>query len=378
MASSNAFIPLAQPYLGKNAKQYVNECLDSNWVSSQGSFISKFEDDFAKFVGTKYAVAVSNGTVALHLALLCLDLKPQDEVIVPDLTFAATINTVLHANATPVIVDIDPLTWNISLEKISAAITPRTRAIVPVHLYGYPCHMDEILVLAKKHNIAVIEDAAEAHGAELGGKQVGSFGDIACFSFYGNKIITTGEGGMCVTNNQSFYEKMVVLRDHGMNRKNKYQYDMVGYNYRLTNPQAAMGVAQLEEIDAILEKRNSITLHYEKCLGKSPALEKRELGIRTVAPNVKPTSWIFTVLLNERDSAIAFLRDQNIETRPMFYPLHPMNIYKKYSAYPCKDSQSVSCRGISLPTYYNMPLSSVEKVCEALSQWSDSHGGRSL
>jgi len=354
-------IPLIEPYLGKNAKLYVDECFDSNWISSRGHFIIDFEKAFAKFVGTKYAVAVSNGTVALHLALICLNIKEGDEVIVPDITFSATINVVLHAKATPVIVDVEADTWNISAEKIKSAITSKTKAIIPVHIYGYPCNMSEILKIAAEYNLAVIEDAAESHGAEFDNKKVGSFGEIGTFSFFGNKILTTGEGGMCGTNDENIYEKMLLYRDHGMNKKNKYQYDVVGYNYRMTNIQAGVGLSQLEEIEQIIKVRNNVQEWYEKELK-----DVSGFTLRKAKDNIKPVNWLFTCLCNQRDCLMEYLTKENVETRPMFYPLHQMDIYKAYAKDVCSNAIKISKRGISLPTYYKIPYSYVERVCHLI------------
>ena len=221
---------------------------------------------FSSYCGVAHGVATSNGTVAIHLALEALDIGSGDEVIVPDLTFAASINAILHAGATPVVVDVKQESWCIDPKEVAKAITPKTKAIVPVHVYGQACDMDAIMDLANEHNLYVIEDAAEAHGALYKGKKVGSFGDIACFSFYGNKIITTGEGGMCVTNSEDLNNRMRVLRDHGMNKTKRYWHDEVGFNYRMTNLQAAIGCGQLERIDEIISQRREVELNYKKKL----------------------------------------------------------------------------------------------------------------
>jgi perosamine synthetase len=361
IASVEPTIPLIEPYLGKNSRTYIDECFDTCWISSRGHFIPDFERAFAGFVGTKHAVAVTNGTVALHLALISLDIGEGDEVIVPDLTFAATINAVLHAKATPVIVDIDPLTWNISPERIREAITSKTKAIIPVHLYGYPCNMSEIMKIGEQYGLSVIEDAAEAHGATYYGKKVGSFGDVGTFSFYGNKIITTGEGGMCTTDNDELYEKMLVLRDHGMNKSNKYKYDVVGYNYRMTNPQAALGLAQLEEIADILSRRHRVGQWYEEELSGV-----RDITVRETTSGIKPVVWLYTCLARNRDIALEKLAEAKIETRPMFFPLHQMDIYKQYVRQECPSSIDVAYRGLTLPTYFTIPHSYVQRVCKAL------------
>jgi len=237
-SKANIHVPLISPDLTGNELEYIMEAFLSTWISSSGEYIKKFEKMFADFSECEHGVAVSNGTVALHLALMALGLKKGDEVIVPDLTFAATINAVLHAQATPVIVDIERDSWCIDPKEIEKAITARTKAIIPVHLYGQPCDMDAIMAIANKSHLFVLEDCAEAHGARFDGKKVGSFGDVGCFSFFGNKIMTTGEGGMCVTNSKQLDEKMRILRDHGMSKTKKYWHEVIGYNYRITNLQA--------------------------------------------------------------------------------------------------------------------------------------------
>jgi perosamine synthetase len=237
-------------------------------------------------------VSVSNGTVALHLALVALGIGKGDEVIVPDLTFAATINAVLHANATPVIVDIEEESWCISPSEIERAITERTKAIIPVHLYGQPCDMDSIMSIATRHNLKVVEDCAEAHGALFRGKKVGSFGDIGCFSFYGNKIITTGEGGMCTTNNQNLDEIMRVLRDHGMSKTKRYWHERVGFNYRLTNLQASIGLAQLERIDEIHKNRKAYENGYKDVLSSDYFFQNDLEGRARI-------TWLVSILIDK-------------------------------------------------------------------------------
>jgi perosamine synthetase len=354
-------IPLIEPYLGKKSRLYINECFDTKWISSRGHFIKDFEEAFAKFVGTKYAVAVSNGTTALHLALMGFGIGEGDEVVVPDLTFAATINAVLHARATPIIVDVDPHTWNISPNAIRKVLTKKTKAIIPVHLYGYPADMDKILAIAQESNLFIIEDSAEAHGATLKNRMLGSIGHCGAFSFYGNKIITTGEGGMVTLNDESIYEKMLVLRDHGMNKDNRYRYDVVGYNYRMTNPQAALGLSQLLEIEEILSYRRMISNWYVERLKSLQGIQ-----IRSETSEMKSVNWIFTCLANNRDQVMQKLEEENIESRPMFYPLHEMDIYHNYCRGSYDASVSVSYKGISLPTYYGMPESYIDRVCSAV------------
>ncbi|ETR71599.1 MAG: perosamine synthetase [Candidatus Magnetoglobus multicellularis str. Araruama] len=255
MFDKRSKIPVSEPQIGTKELQYVSECLLSGWVSSSGKFVQQFEKMYAEFCGAKYAVATSNGTTALHLALLSLNISKGDEVIVPALTFIATANAVKYTGAEPVFIDSEPETWNLDPNMIEKSITPRTKAIIPVHLYGHPANMDLIHNIASKHKLAVIEDAAQAHGA-LYKKRVGLINqtDVGCFSFFGNKILTTGEGGMAITNRQELFEKMKILRDHGMSVKQKYLHSVMGYNYRMTNIQAAIGVAQLEKLRILLKK----------------------------------------------------------------------------------------------------------------------------
>ena len=239
----NIHISLAQPQLSGNEYKYLMDAFLSTWISSIGSYISRFEETFSNYCGVKYGIATSNGTTALHLALSALDIGSGDEVIVPDITFAATINAVLYTGAVPVIVDVEEDSWCIDPDEIEKAITPKTKAIIPVHIYGQPCNMDAICAIARKNNLYIIEDCAEAHGAEWKNGKVGSFGIISCFSFFGNKVITTGEGGMCITDSIELNEKMRILRDHGMSRKKKYYHEVIGFNYRMTNLQAAIGLS---------------------------------------------------------------------------------------------------------------------------------------
>jgi perosamine synthetase len=349
-------IPVAEPSLKGNEFNYLCDAFLSTWISSTGEYINRFEKGFSEYTGTKHGVTVSNGTVAIHLALLALGIGEGDEVIVPDLTFAATINTVLHAGATPVIVDVEEESWCIDPAEIEKAITPKTKAIIPVHLYGQPCNMTAIMEIAKKHKLYVIEDAAEAHGAEFEGKKVGSFGDIACFSFYGNKIITTGEGGMCVTNSDELNEKMRLLRDHGMSRNKKYWHDEVGYNYRMTNLQAAIGCGQLERIEEIILNRTSIENNYKEILKGN-----KNIKFQADIPGRKRVTWLVSVISNEREAIFTNLRKYNIDARPFFYPLHHMPVYSKY-LFSGTVSAKISAGGINLPTIDNIDFEHIRKA----------------
>lgn len=350
---------VARPDLYGNEFKYLVDAFLSTWISSKGEYISEFEKKFAEFTECEYAVAVSNGTCALHLSLIALDIGPGDEVIIPDMTFAATANAVLHAGATPVIVDIEKDSWCIDPAEIKKAITPRTRAILPVHLYGQPCNMYEIMQLACNHNLSVIEDCAEAHGAEFNGQKVGSFGDTGCFSFFANKVITTGEGGMVVTNSPVLYEKMRLMRDHGMSPQKRYWHDVVGYNYRMTNLQAAIGLAQLERIDYILGYREEIEQSYRKALR-----EVASIGFqRNDLPHRKKITWLVSCLVQpeNRDPLLQLLERNGIDCRPFFYPLGDMEIYKNY-IFSNQNSKNISKRGLLLPTFFDCHKSLVDQI----------------
>jgi len=357
-------IPIAEPSLGEEELNNVVEAVKSGWISSKGKFIPEFEEGFARYCGVRYGVATCNGTVALHLALIALGIGQGDEVIVPALTFIATANAVKYAGAKPVLVDSAPDYWCIDPEKIGKAITPKTRAIIPVHLYGHPCDMDPIMDIAKRHNLYVIEDAAEAHGAEYKGRKVGSFADIACFSFYGNKIITTGEGGICLTNDESLAVKMRGLRDHGMNPQKRYWHDVVGFNYRMTNMQAAVGVAQLNKLDKFVEKKREIAGLYSSLLNSVGGI-----SLPPEMPWAKNVYWMYSILVQDsygidRDELMNRLELKGVETRPLFYPLHVMPPYKKSGSIAV--AEEVSGRGISLPSSVNLTAEQVRYIADVI------------
>ena len=375
-------IPIAEPCLGEEELKNVIEAVKSGWISSKGKFIEEFERNFSNYCNRKYGVATSNGTVALHLALKTLGIGKGDEVLVPDLTFVAVANTVTYCNAKPVFVDSHPDYWCIDPEKIDEKITPKTKAIIPVHLYGHPCDMNPLLDIAKDYDLYVIEDAAEAHGAEYKGKKVGSFGDISCFSFYGNKIITTGEGGMCLTNNEELAKNMRILRDHGMNLNKRYWYDVVGFNYRMTNLQAAVGVAQLKKLDEFVEKKRQIARWYSEELKD---LEEKELiTLHPEMPWAKCVYWMYCILIEDkfgmsRDELMKRLEENGIDTRPFFYPMHVMPHYKNLSlekkALPKKQyimkgfpvAEEISRKGINLPSGVSFKEGEVVKsICDAI------------
>lgn len=362
---SNTFIPVSAPVLAGNEKRYVNECLDEGWISSNGKFIGRFESEFAAFCGSPHAIACCNGTVALHLALLALNIGPGDEVIVPTVTFVATANAVHYVGATPVFADSERATWNLDLADVARKITPRTKAIIAVHLYGHPADMDALSALAKQHGLALVEDAAEAHGAEVRGRRAGSLGDISTFSFYGNKNLTTGEGGMCLTGNADLAEKMRHLRGQGMDPKRRYWFPIIGYNYRMTNIAAAIGVAQLEKADWHIGRRREIFAWYHELLAGVPGVEWQPTADWAVH-----ACWMFTALLApqfDRDTVATRLHADGIETRPVFPPMHLLPPYAHLAAAGSLPiGEDLSRRGLNLPTGAHVARADIERVCDRL------------
>lgn len=359
-------IPVAAPTLSGNERKYVNECLDTSWISSVGRFIGDFEKAFAAFCGARHAISCNNGTTALHLALLGLGCRPGDEVIVPTLTFIASANAVVYCGATPVFADVEPRTMNIDPARVEALITPKTRAIMAVHLYGHPADMDPLRALADRHGLALVEDAAEAHGALYKGRPIGSLGDVATFSFFGNKIITTGEGGMVTTSNDELADRVRLLRGQGMDPKRRYWFPQVGYNYRMTNIEAAIGLAQLEQIEEHLEARMRVRRWYDERLADlADALE-----LPREEPWARHSFWMYTVLLKPaagvgRDELMSRLGADGIETRPVFYPMHVLPPYNDPSGrWPAADH--LAARGISLPTHGRLTEDDVDYVAASI------------
>jgi perosamine synthetase len=357
-------IPVAEPVLNGNEKAYVVDCLDTTWISSNGSYIERFEQAFAGFIGVKYALSVSNGTMALHAALLGLGVGPGDEVIVPTLTYIATGNAVRYCGAEPIFVDSEPVTWNIDPDQIEEKITSLTKGIIPVHLYGHPADMDPICNLAEKYGLFVLEDAAEAHGAEYEGQKVGSIGDAAIFSFYGNKIITTGEGGMVVTDDEALACRIRQIKGQGQDFEKRYWFPIIGYNYRMTNVQAAIGLAQLENVDWHINRRREVAGWYHKFLDGISAIK-----LQPELPNMKNVYWMNSIVLqpaakDNRDNLMKSLATYGIETRPFFYPIHTMPPYysnENESRYPV--AERVAASGINLPTSSRLTKNEIEYIC---------------
>lgn len=372
-------IPVNEPKIAKNARKYILDCIRTGWVSSAGSYISRFETEFARYLGVKYAVTTSSGTTALHLALASIGVGPQDEVIVPDLTIISCAFAAMYLGANPVLVDVDPKIGNIDPKKIEEKITKKTKAIMVVHLYGHPCDIKPIIKIAKKHKLLLVEDAAEAHGAEylsiisnLKNKQkwekVGSFGDAACFSFYGNKIVTSGEGGMVVTNNKKIYERAIFLKDLAHSKKRRFLHEEMGYNFRLTNLQAALGLAQLEEIDKYIDKKRHIAQMYNAGLQN---IEYLELPVEM--PWAKNVYWMFAPLIKNntiinREKFCEELRKLGVDTRTYFIPLHSQPVLKKFGLekgeYPV--SSDLAQRGFYLPSGLAITEKQIKKVISSI------------
>jgi perosamine synthetase len=362
-------IPVYQPCLTGREKEYVNQCLDSTWISSRGEFINRFEKSFADYIGAHHATSVCNGTVALHLALEALGIGPGDEVIVPTFTYIASVNTIVHAGATPVLVDSRETDWQIDPEQVRRRITPRTRAVIAVHLYGAACDMEALQKICAEHRLLLIEDCAEALGTLYKGRHVGTFGDVATFSFFGNKTITTGEGGMVIAREKSVLESAYHLKTQGVSPVREYWHDVVAYNYRMTNICAAIGLAQLEKIDAIVEKKRQIEQWYEQALSGLP------LRMHAEAPGTRHSYWMCSVLLDDgtqRQALREHLKANDVETRPFFPPAHTMPHHYSADAFPI--AENLSARGISLPSYPALTEQDVAYVASRIRNFVESGG----
>lgn len=355
-------IPIYQPTLGGREKEYVNECLETNWISSKGRFASEFESAFARWTGVRHAAAVCNGTVALHLALVSLGIGPGDEVIVPTLTYIAPVNAILYTGATPVFVDSHEETWQMDPRDVERKITKQTRAILAVHLYGQPCDLIELVAIAGHHRIFLIEDCAEAIGSKVGDRHVGTFGEISTFSFFGNKTITTGEGGMVVTNDDTLHDHNLHFKGQGLAKHREYWHDVVGYNYRMTNLCAALGLAQLEQADSFLARKREIASAYSAGLDGLPLSTHRE------ARGTTHSFWMCSILTDDpadRDPLRGSLAGAGVETRPVFYPVHTMPMHAaRFERHPV--AESLGWRGINLPSWPGLSDAQVDEVCQII------------
>lgn len=358
-------IPISQPSITQLEIDYVTDAVRSTWISSLGKYIDQFETEFARLCEADYAIAVSNGTVAIHLALVANGIGPGDEVIVPNLSFVATANAVLHAGAKPVFVDIDPVSLCIDPVAIEKAITSHTRVVMPVHLYGHPADMKRIMELTAHHGLIVIEDAAEAHGSKAYGKSVGGWGKCATFSFYGNKNITTGEGGMITTNDADLNLRCRYLRDHAMSKDKRYWHTEVGFNYRMTNVQAAIGCAQLKRTPDLMRKRQELFDWYQHELAGIQGLR-----LNRTANWATNSYWLICLEYDhwsseaERDNFMAKLRIDGIDSRPYFYPLTHMPYLTNGGSTPV--TEHVYFKGINLPTFFELTREQVSYICASI------------
>src|SRR5690348_194794 len=370
LSSASMHIPVSSPSLGDREIQYVTEAARLGEISgTTGSFLRRFERDFAAYCGCAHGIATSNGTTALHLALASLGIGPGDEVLVSTLTNMATFFAVLYQGATPVPVDVEEDTWNLNPALLENLVMPRTRAILVVHLYGHPVDMDPVLEFAKRHHLFVVEDAAQAHGALYNGRKAGSLGHIGCFSFYANKIITTGEGGMITTSDSAIAARARSLGGLAYGAKQRFMHADVGFNYRMTNLQAALGCAQLERINEVIENKRRVARQYAKQLSGLP-----ELQLPVEKLHARNVFWMYHIVLkgfsrDERDAVIRDLSERGIETRPAFIPYNQQEIFvQKNMTHPdaCPVANRIADSGLYLPSSPNLTENEVQYVCREL------------
>lgn len=366
-----SFIPVYQPDLSGNEMQYVNDCLETNWISSKGKYIEKFEKNFSQYLNVKEAVSVCNGTVALHVALLALGIGDGDEVIVPTFTYVASVNSISYVGARPVFVDSLENTWQMDCDQIEKNISSKTKAILVVHLYGQPVDMQKILEVARKNDLKIIEDCAEAIGSEVNGRKVGTFGDVATFSFFGNKTITTGEGGMVISNNSEVARLSRHLKGQALVDGREYWHDMVGYNYRMTNICAAIGVAQLERVEKIIKRKIMLANQYETLLSSANLPVNMQGG----QSNTKNTYWMCSIVTHkkeDRNPLREHLKQFGVETRPFFPPAHTLPMYSYEGAYfPIADS--LSSRGLNLPSWPAIQDDQIKYICKTIEAYFRDH-----
>jgi perosamine synthetase len=356
-------IPLYQPDLSGNERCYVLECVDSTWISSIGAFIGKFERAIAEATGARHAISVSNGTVALHLALHCLDVGPGDEVIVPSFTYIASVHAIAQTGATPVFADSRAGDWLLDPADVERRLTPRTKAIMPVHLYGGACDMRALMVIAQRHGLRIVEDCAEALGTTISGQHVGTFGDVGTFSFFGNKTVTTGEGGMVIAGDDALAARLRMTKGQGQSLTRRYWHEMLGFNYRMTNIAAAIGLAQIERLQPILGRKRTIANEYRRLSASLP------VTFPVAAADVHTSDWLVSLLLpagTDRERLMQEMGEQGIETRPTFYCAHTMPMYLRHEHFPV--AQDIAARGLSLPSYPLLSDKDVARVVGTLAE----------
>jgi len=364
-------IPVNEPRIGLHELEYVKECLQTGWISSEGRFIGAFEQAWADYCGMKFGVAVSNGTTALQLAVACLDLQPGEEVILPTFTIISCAQAITYNGGTPVLVDCDARTWCMDVGQVEAKITPRTRAIMPVHIYGHPVDMEPLWDVARRHNLIIIEDAAEAHGAEYKGARCGSLGDINCFSFYANKIITTGEGGMVLTNNESYANQVRSLRNLCFQKERRFYHTALGHNFRMTNIQAALGFAQVENIEAAIQHKRWMGQEYTRRLSQIQGLQ-----LPVEKAWAKNVYWMYGIVLEPSTGTTAEefakrLSERGIMTRPFFLGMHEQPVFLARGLfvdehYPV--AERLARQGLYLPSGLTLTLEQLEEVCRVVGE----------
>ncbi|WP_035985356.1 DegT/DnrJ/EryC1/StrS family aminotransferase [Leptolyngbya sp. KIOST-1] len=367
-----AFIPVNEPALGGNEKKYLLECLETGWISSEGPFVDRFETEFAQRVGRQHGVAVANGSAALDVAVAALGLGPGDEVILPTFTIISCVAAIVRAGAKPVVVDADPITWNMDVGQIEACITPQTKAIMVVHIYGLPVDMEPLLAIVQRHHLAIIEDAAEMHGQTYRGQPCGSFGDISTFSFYANKHITTGEGGMVLTDDAELAERCRSLRNLCFQPQRRFVHEELGWNFRLGNLQAALGVAQLEQLDGFIARKRAIGRRYTEGLGNVPGLQL-PLPATDYAENVY---WVYGLVLDDGvpfDAAEAMqrLKAKGIGTRPFFWPMHEQPVFHKMGLFEGEKhpvAERIARRGFYLPSGLALTDGQIDQAIAAVQE----------
>ena len=369
---NQAFIPVNQPLLDGNEEKYLVECIETGWISSEGPFIKRFEDGFARRIGSGFGIAVCNGSAALDVAVAALGIGPGDEVIMPTFTIISCAAAVVRAGATPVLVDVDPLTWNMDVARLEELVTPRTRAIMVVHIFGLPVDMDPVIELARRKGISIIEDAAQAHGQSYRGRPCGKLGDIATFSFYPNKHVTTGEGGMLTTDNPELADRCRSLRNLCFKPEQRFVHDELGWNFRMTNLQAAVGVAQLERLDEFLARKRRMGALYQELLAGLPGVQL-PLPATNYAENAY---WVFGVVLDDSvgfdaGEAMSRLAARGIGSRPFFWPMHEQPVFRKrgmFSGQSLPHAERIARRGFYLPSGLALTEQQIEACAAALRQ----------
>lgn len=354
-------IPLYKPYLRGNERAYVDDCLDSGWISSRGEYVGKFEAAFRRFIGAEHCTSVCNGTVALHLALLAAGIGPGDEVIVPTLTYIAPVNAIAYVGAKPVFADLCADTWQVDPLDVARRITPRTRAILAVHLYEGPCDIVALQALCQQHGLALIEDCAEAFGTSVNARHVGTFGDLSTFSFFGNKSVTTGEGGMVVCRSRHLYDRCYLLKTQGVSPHVEYEHNVLGYNYRMTNICAAIGLAQLEVAEVILNRKRLIAQFYRNALRDLP------VSFMSQRQGERHAHWLCSIAVDDagrRDPLRQHLAARGIETRPFFRPAHTMPVFFEPKSYPV--AEALSARGLNLPSWPGLSEAELASVADVV------------